>query len=882
MTVYESKGLEFDDVILYNFFADSHTNDGYRIIKEIEVHNLKKKKVKFDDDLTINELDFFEYNKKLKKYEEEQKVHEYENIPEDELEDYCKLIPTRERDDVLRNFSLLCNDLKHLYVSVTRPKQRLLIYDQDTEKRNAITKYWVERGVVDVVHKGEEKDHPVLRHGFETLSNEASSKQEWLIMGVKLFRKKFYSSAATCFERSEDFELRDKCDAYAHADKATSALNESEALQYAAKNNRNLKKHEKSHKRKEAKEFLEEACREYILAGEIFEKIGSNRQAAQCFYSAQDFNKSAELFEKSQMYSQAAECYMTTHQYAKAAKMFEESRLILKALECYEYLFDWEAILLCLNRNKEKFKPIERESLTNKYIPLALNSIFKMLQVDNDEENKGKLLADKYKSKIQQIQEEQSENSSDEETDVKGDKKDNLPSAPSVVPDQAVNVEIELDKKDSIVSIESEKERKMEVDPHHSSDDEEEDIVTSSKQSKKLDESSFDIISKAEINENFEHLSNFDPEDEFLSGNRSFSVIGSVISNDEKSIADYSEFSIVSGSRIGSIVESNVIQTNRDIYIEDVAMQKIIYYISLFSEETRNYLQRIRSRDQLFQSKDDDLKADAFELELDNISIDFIKILLDVLESYDMFRLCMIVCNRYHITDQLSRYLTSVCYKYSNLKLLSTDSILKINDPLFRKQQAQVSILANEAVHNMFALISPEMIQQVRTEDLRADNKVASNDCWRFLFYLGFWKKLIYIMDSIASLKLCYSIGDLNNFKIVYLVNYRSELEDEEIKRLSTDQTGEWIDKSLDRNTTLGTLCYKVLMEDYINSMNTEAADPDFECNIGMNKWLKMDPDASRDDKKAVFMASLNLALKKLKSLMTGRNNISKIGLFDM
>lgn len=114
----------------------------------------------------------------------------------------------------------------------------------------------------------------------------------------------------------------------------------------------------------------------------------------------------------------------------------------------------------------------------------------------------------------------------------------------------------------------------------------------------------------------------------------------------------------------------------------------------------------------------------------------------------------MIVCNRYNITDQLSRYLTSVCYKYSNLKLLGNDSILKINSDKFRQNQAQVSILANEAVHNMFSLVSPDLIRQVKTEDITSNNQIVDIECWRFLFYLGFWKKLIYIMDSMSSLKL--------------------------------------------------------------------------------------------------------------------------------
>ena len=350
---------------------------------------------------------------------------------------------------------------------------------------------------------------------------------------------------------------------------------------------------------------------------------------------------------------------MITRQYSKAAKMFEESKLILKALECYEFLLDWEAILMCLNRNKDKFKEAELESLTNKYVPLALNSIFNMMQEGNTEENRGKVLAEKYKSKVQQIMEEASDEDSDE-GEVKNDQEEEK--------DDGENKNVE-DVKEEIDSKSDEKvkiskptltEDALKLLNKQENDDDEEVIDTKKKQNEEDFDGSFDVISKGELNENLEHLSNFDPDDEFLSSKKSFSVIGSVISNDQKSISGYSEFSIVSGSRVGSILDSNVIETNRDIYIEDVAMQKIIYYVSLFSEQTQSYLQKLRSKGQLNQEKTDSFKVDEFELQLDDIDTDLVKILLDVLENYDMFRLCMIVCNRYNITDHISRYLTSV------------------------------------------------------------------------------------------------------------------------------------------------------------------------------------------------------------------------------
>lgn len=89
--------------------------------------------------------------------------------------------------------------MKHLYVCITRPKQRLLIYDEDSRCRSEITKFWQTLNLVDVVQKGDEKDHPILKQGFESLNDNESSIQEWRIMGIKLFKKKFYPAAITCF-----------------------------------------------------------------------------------------------------------------------------------------------------------------------------------------------------------------------------------------------------------------------------------------------------------------------------------------------------------------------------------------------------------------------------------------------------------------------------------------------------------------------------------------------------------------------------------------------------------------------------------------------------------------------------------------------------------
>lgn len=54
-------------------------------------------------------------------------------------------------------------------------------------------------------------------------------------------------------------------------------------------------------------------------------------------------------------------------------------------------------------------------------------------------------------------------------------------------------------------------------------------------------------------------------------------------------------------------------------------------------------------------------------IELDNLSSDFLGLVLDTLEYYELFRLCLIVGNRYKMTEKNGRYVAAICRKYSNL-----------------------------------------------------------------------------------------------------------------------------------------------------------------------------------------------------------------------
>lgn len=62
LTVYEAKGLEFDDVILYNFFEDSKCGNQWMLLKNIMFERKVKKRYQDFDFINFDSLDIEEYD----------------------------------------------------------------------------------------------------------------------------------------------------------------------------------------------------------------------------------------------------------------------------------------------------------------------------------------------------------------------------------------------------------------------------------------------------------------------------------------------------------------------------------------------------------------------------------------------------------------------------------------------------------------------------------------------------------------------------------------------------------------------------------------------------------------------------------------------------
>ncbi|CAG8492712.1 7239_t:CDS:10 [Diversispora eburnea] len=136
LTVFEAKGMEFNDVLLYNFFSDSDAGLKWRVVLSA-------------------------------------------------LSDYSKGIQTFSHE----KHYILCSELKNLYVAVTRARQRLWIFDENAEYGESMKKYWVDQKLVQVIRK-------MIRSGeevgaFSSLAKK-SSPQEWDLQGEKFLARRQY------------------------------------------------------------------------------------------------------------------------------------------------------------------------------------------------------------------------------------------------------------------------------------------------------------------------------------------------------------------------------------------------------------------------------------------------------------------------------------------------------------------------------------------------------------------------------------------------------------------------------------------------------------------------------------------------------------------
>ncbi|RGB26058.1 hypothetical protein C1646_722168, partial [Rhizophagus diaphanus] len=254
MTVFDAKGMEFNVVLLYNFFTDSLALLKWRVI-----------------------LSIFEENSKGVQTFSHEKHY------------------------------ILSSELKHLYVAVTRAKQRLLICDEKTEYIEPILKYW----------KRYIKREKVDKNLLSSLAEE-SDPREWDEHGKDFFEQRQYEQAIFCFEKSGNEECRKLANAYYLRQIALDSINDS--------NDDDVKSNFicaaiafKKCSRPSMSALCYQDVSMYEHAGDVFAEYGMFESAARNYLKASKWKKAGDNFEKAEKYDDAALAYKDGRLYKIAA-----------------------------------------------------------------------------------------------------------------------------------------------------------------------------------------------------------------------------------------------------------------------------------------------------------------------------------------------------------------------------------------------------------------------------------------------------------------------------------------------------------------------------------------------------------------------------------
>nr|XP_058146756.1 TPR and ankyrin repeat-containing protein 1 isoform X2 [Dasypus novemcinctus] len=290
LTIYEAKGLEFDDVLLYNFFTDSEAYKEWKIISSF----------------TPSSCDSREENRPLIE------------VP---LE---KPSSCQGRSFMLNPelYKLLNGELKQLYTAITRARVNLWIFDENREKRAPAFKYFMRRDFVQVVKTDENKDLD------DSMFVKTSTPEEWVVQGDYYAKHQCWKVAAKCYQKGGAFE------------KEKLALAHNAAL--------NVKSKKVSLKEKQleylelAKTYLE--CREpklslkclsyakeFQLSAQLCERLGKTRDAAYFYKRSQCYKDAFRCFEQIQEFDLALKMYCQEELFEEAAMAVEKYEVMLKA-----------------------------------------------------------------------------------------------------------------------------------------------------------------------------------------------------------------------------------------------------------------------------------------------------------------------------------------------------------------------------------------------------------------------------------------------------------------------------------------------------------------------------------------------------------------------
>ncbi|XP_033726508.1 TPR and ankyrin repeat-containing protein 1-like [Pecten maximus] len=271
LTIYEAKGLEFDDILLYNFFKDSQAVKEWRVVTEYLEELVMGTKGAKGGSLPSHQESLVE-------------------IDADVLQQTNR--PRALKFDASLH-KVLNSELKHLYTAVTRARVNVWIFDEDQEKRAPMFEYFKARKLVKILNSTDvDEDSPETIGGMFA---EESSPEDWIRRGDDFMKHALYEVAAKCFIMGGDHQLHKVALAHQQALKAS--------------------------RTKDSHQHMRD---EFLFAAEMFLDCSLPSQAAKCLQNARERELVAHLFEKIGWLERAGETYRKTKRPIEGSRCYEQ------------------------------------------------------------------------------------------------------------------------------------------------------------------------------------------------------------------------------------------------------------------------------------------------------------------------------------------------------------------------------------------------------------------------------------------------------------------------------------------------------------------------------------------------------------------------------
>ena len=202
LTIYERKGLEFDDVLIYNFCKSSKCANDWRVVtgylnSVIEIQKEAEKEV---------------LNARISSGVKQNKLNRDEEAP---AANAALLFPTRTRPRPLHFDSqkqkLLACELKQFYTAVTRARDRVWIFDEAADRRAPLFEYFRALELVEEVQDTQNAEElKAFLQSYSTADSE-STPFEWRQRALEFYQRKLFKLAAQCFEKADDPQMKEIC-----------------------------------------------------------------------------------------------------------------------------------------------------------------------------------------------------------------------------------------------------------------------------------------------------------------------------------------------------------------------------------------------------------------------------------------------------------------------------------------------------------------------------------------------------------------------------------------------------------------------------------------------------------------------------------------------